>query len=188
MFVTADQIFIFAVCVMTGATGGVIYDFLMVIRVIKSRVAIFVADVLFCVILAFLYLYTCYLFYFPAVRAYMFLGICLGLLAYAKSFHVAVAFVQKNVYNILSKKLATYRCRKKEKQRDRVQAKKTDYVHHRHRGTTCGDFVDGDVLSVDFDERAKKEARPSKIRNRGTAKNRARNHRRSRKVGGFGVD
>lgn len=97
-----DQLFCFLTCASCGIASGVFYDVLYCLRTaFSSRVATVVCDVLFCLLLAVLYLFASLAFGLPVLRLYPVFGIFVGLLLYLKSFHEIVAFFVKKVYNNL---------------------------------------------------------------------------------------
>lgn len=100
MFVTANQIFIFLVCIYAGLLSGVIYDiFFFIKKFCGGQIFDIVLDVLFFVIFAVIYIFISFIFEFPVFRLYMFLAAQLGLLMYIKSFHILFANVAKKIYN-----------------------------------------------------------------------------------------
>lgn len=104
MFATANQIFIFLVCIYAGLLSGIIYDVIYLTKHFAGgKVLNIVLDIVFFVIFALIYIFVSLLFSFPAFRLYMFLAAQLGLFMYVKSFHVLIANGAKKLYNGLKK-------------------------------------------------------------------------------------
>lgn len=99
---------IFLLCLACGCAGGFIYDFLYVIRrlfalFLKKRgvfIVTAVCDTLFFCALAALFILCGVVFGFPDVRLYMLAACMGGLVLYAKTLHITVAFFINRLYNI----------------------------------------------------------------------------------------
>lgn len=102
MFVTKNQFFIFLCCISIGAIGKMLsFGFLK----IKSKSNILLLKILFDVLtyllITFLFIFTSFYFKFPSVRAYMILGIMIGIILYDKSLKIILAKLTKRIYNII---------------------------------------------------------------------------------------
>jgi hypothetical protein len=102
MFVTANQIFIFLVCIYSGLLSGVIYDVLYILKLATGgKWTNIILDILFFIIFAGIYIFVSFMFEFPVFRLYMFFATQLGLFMYIKSFHILIANGAKKIYNKL---------------------------------------------------------------------------------------
>jgi hypothetical protein len=102
MFVTANQIFIFLVCIYAGLLSGIVYDFLYVLKLaVGGKWMNIILDIVFFIIFALIYIFVSFLFEFPIFRLYMFFATQLGLFMYIKSFHILIANGAKKIYNKL---------------------------------------------------------------------------------------
>jgi len=102
MFVTANQIFIFLVCIYSGLISGVIYDVLYLVKLVAGgKWTNIILDIVFFIIFSLIYIFVSFIFHFPVFRLYMFLGTQLGLFMYIKSFHILIANGAKKIYNKL---------------------------------------------------------------------------------------
>lgn len=110
------QAFILLVCVLCGATSGVVYDILFIARTIvcgvnkqaytiKDKIFIFVCDLIYLSAFAVAFIYVCICFDIYTFRLYMLIGAALGALIYLKSFHLCIDFLIKRVYNSISKSI-----------------------------------------------------------------------------------
>lgn len=102
---SANQIFIFLVCVLVGVASGPLYELCFVFRRIAGDglIASIVFDALYFVLFAAMCIFTAVLFSFPDFRVYMYLGNLFGLVLYLKSVHRIVAFLWKLCYNGIEK-------------------------------------------------------------------------------------
>jgi len=102
MFVTANQIFIFLVCIYAGLISGVVYDVLYVLKLAAGgKWTNIILDIIFFIIFSCIYIFVSFLFEFPVFRFYMFFAAQLGLFMYIKSFHILIANGAKKIYNKL---------------------------------------------------------------------------------------
>ena len=106
---SANQFTYFVLCVLSGFIGGFFYEPFSLLRKLfkvhkgKNRLIGNILDIFFCLTFTILSITTCYLFYFPNFRVYMYLGFGLGVIIYLKSVHRILAIFQKVCYNILEK-------------------------------------------------------------------------------------
>lgn len=104
MFVTANQIFEFLVCIYAGLLSGIIYDIFYAIKQFcGGKKFDIILDIVFFVVFALIYIFVSFIFEFPVFRLYMFLSAQLGLLMYIKSFHILFANAVKKIYNKLKR-------------------------------------------------------------------------------------
>lgn len=95
-----NQPYAFLVCVLIGATAGVLYEpFGFVHAFIRNRFVRGAADVLFSVAAAVLFLSLSVAFGLPDLRAYMLVAFALGFFVYIESLHRIVAICRKRLYN-----------------------------------------------------------------------------------------
>lgn len=104
MFITANQIFIFLVCVYSGLLSGVVYDILYILKfTVGGKRMDIILDIVFFVIFSGIYIFVSFIFEFPVFRLYMFFAAQLGLFMYIKSFHILFANASKKIYNKLKR-------------------------------------------------------------------------------------
>ncbi len=105
MFVTSGQFYVFISCVAFGCVSGVLLGVSdCVKRMVKNRALQISSDVFAFVLICFSFVAYSYLLNFPNVRAYMFLGVFLGIVLTFKSFNIILAKIGKKIYNICVKK------------------------------------------------------------------------------------
>ena len=94
------QLYAFAVCILTGALGGVLYEGVSCIRFfVKNAVWRAAADVLFFLVFAVLFAGMRAIFFLPDFRIYMLAALPVGFLLYRKSLHRILAFFARRLYN-----------------------------------------------------------------------------------------
>ena len=104
MFVTLNQFYVFLSCLSFGGASGVIFFIFWLVKYkIKNKIIRAVIDVLTSLIVTVLYVFYSFYMQFPSFRAYMILGVILGIYLYVKSFHIILAILCKKIYNILKK-------------------------------------------------------------------------------------
>lgn len=147
MFVTKNQIFVFIACVSYGLFSGVAFGLLCFIKVfIKNKVLTVILDVICGAMLGAGFVSYAYKFNFPNLRAYMFVGILIGLLCYFKSFNILLAKSAEKIYNI-------YKSKKVKKTNDRIKIQKVSRRRNR-RGSNVACHTDiGNGLSVSVNKR-----------------------------------
>ena len=101
---TVNQIYILIVCLFSGILGGVLYEpFYLFRRLINKRAAGIIADILFFLIFAGIFVLLSVIYDFPATRPYMLMGALGGLLLYLVSLHRILAFLTEKLYNSAKK-------------------------------------------------------------------------------------
>ena len=116
MFVSANQFYVILACLSFGVVWGVVFSFLSLIkRKIKIVYLSVLLDILFFVLLSGSYVLYSHWAGFPSIRAYMPLGVLLGICLYMKSFHLILAKVLKMTYNKYVRKLTAKRKTKDER-------------------------------------------------------------------------
>lgn len=94
------QIYAAAVCALTGAAGGVLYECVSVFRFfVKNKIAGAAADVVFFILFALVFVWARTFFCIPAFRIYMLAFAAFGFLLYRKSLHRILAFFARRLYN-----------------------------------------------------------------------------------------
>ena len=92
MFVSKGQFYIFIACFAFGSVNGVFLTISSFFKgLTKVRALKIILDIIFCVPMAFLYNLYSHTLKFPSIRAYMLVGVFLGLTAYLKSFNIILA-------------------------------------------------------------------------------------------------
>ena len=125
---TQNQFAVFALCIVVGFLGGVLYEpfafcnILLGERKGKNKILCGFLDVTFFVFFAVLSVFAAYFFRFPDFRVYMWLGFAVGGILYFKTLHEIVAFFEKICYNSITKLL------KKAKKREKTLSKREDNV------------------------------------------------------------
>lgn len=90
----------FLVCLVLGLLFGIVYvPFYKLKKLIPNKYVAIFADVIYFILLSLSYLFASYLFRFPALRAYMPLGVFLGQIIFMLLFRFFVAKIQKKMYN-----------------------------------------------------------------------------------------
>ncbi len=116
---TKNQFTYFLLSVATGFVGGLLYELFAFIRFLfgcdrgKRKTFGFIMDICFGIAFAFLGIYSCFLFRFPAFRVYMGIGWLLGGIIYSKTLRIIVAFFEKVCYNILARMVKKAKSKKK---------------------------------------------------------------------------
>lgn len=101
---TFNQIFVLIACLFAGILGGVLYEpFWLIRRTLVKRAIGILADLIFFIVFAVIFVAVSVIFDFPAVRPYMLLGAMCGLLLYLASLHRIVAFFIDKLYNVCKK-------------------------------------------------------------------------------------
>lgn len=116
---SVNQFPVFLLCVAIGFVGGLLYEvfaFFWLIFRCKKRKNIFLGalfDVAFFITFALLCVYAAFLFGFPDIRVYMWIGYSLGGLIYAKTLRRIVAFLEKLCYNGFARLVKKAKTKKK---------------------------------------------------------------------------
>ena len=149
MFVTYGQIYVFIVCVAIGGLSGILFSLSALLKLwIKNQYFRTIPDIFVFAVLSAVYVFLSYTFGFPNLRAYMILGVFVGIIVYFKSFHILLANCLKKLYNIIRKKVLKVRY-------DRVKVKKINSCVHGGRGVANCDIDISNVVSNNFDVGAK---------------------------------
>ena len=113
-----SQFYIFLICILIGAAGGLLYDAVALLRApFSARPVRWISDGLFCILFAAVFLLVSVALELPSVRFYMFLGLLAGFALYLKSLHKIVAFFAKKIYNGMKQiRRGRNRCPEKEAQ------------------------------------------------------------------------
>ncbi len=100
MFVSGGQFYVLVACVAFGGGCGVLFSISALFKVkVNNFFLRIIPDLIAFIITAFLYVAYSKSLQFPNFRAYMALGVLLGLGIYFKSFHILLAKYAKNLYN-----------------------------------------------------------------------------------------
>ena len=156
MFVSYGQIFVFLACVTIGCTSGIFLSFSQCLkRLITNRAVGVLLDITAFIAVTITYLFLSFSWGFPSVRAYMIVGVIVGLWGYMKSFHIILAKFTKKFYNIIIKKLTKGKGTKD----DRSKSKKVDSGLN-GRGSVAFIYSSNDNgLSNDYNSGQKKSYR-----------------------------
>ena len=125
---TQNQLQTFAICLLVGYIGGLLYEPFGLLRIAfgcprgKAKGVGMALDTLYFAALALMATLAAYLFHFPALRVYMWVGYILGGILYLKSLHKIIAFFENMCYNGIRNKL------KKAKKREKTLSKKESRV------------------------------------------------------------
>ena len=144
MFVTHNQIYTFIACLAFGASSGILFSLLSVIKYfISNKYFKTLLDFVTFLCLSISFIYVSYYFEFPNVRVYMLIGVFIGLIGYFKSFHILLAKIVKKGYNIVVRKMKKIKRAKD----DRIKVKKVNSRKHSGRGAVSHNFSDGNGIS-----------------------------------------
>lgn len=131
---TVLQIYVLIVCLFSGILGGVLYEpFYFIRRVARNRIVGIVADILFFILFAAVFVLLSVIYDFPDVRPYMIVGAFGGLLLYLISAHRIVAFLFEKLYNIAKKTFLRFRRALSGKTNERRKVQKVGNSRHGHR-------------------------------------------------------
>ncbi len=106
---TKGQFIYFLLSIGIGLVGGLLYEIVSLLRLLcgcnrGKRMAIGISlDVLFGISFAVLCIYASFFLHFPNFRVYMGVGWTVGLIIYAKTLRIIVAFFEKVCYNNITK-------------------------------------------------------------------------------------
>lgn len=139
---SAAQLPAFLCLAAAGAAAGLIYDVLSPLRF--SKISAFIADVLFCLLAAVLYVLIATFCRLPDFRLYAYFAMTAGFIIYLKSMRSAVAFFGKMCYNTCVKaqkrlfeplfRAATAKFSQKKQKRKSSRRKKSEEKSKRTRG------------------------------------------------------
>lgn len=100
------QFVYFLILTSLGVISGIIYDFIYcVVYFCKFKIVYIIRDILFFIVVLLLYFRVLVKFNMPNFRLYQPVCFLLGFILYIKSFHKAVDFLCKKVYNFIRIKL-----------------------------------------------------------------------------------
>ena len=117
----------------------------------RNKIFEIAVDVIYFIFLSALFCFYAFLMYFPTIRAYMLVGVLVGLLLYFKSFHILLAKCAKKIYNITKKTFLKVK-------NDRIKVKKNDSRVDRRRSAFVGVSIIGYDLSTSGDRKARKRS------------------------------
>ena len=106
---TANQFYIFALCVGVGFSGGVLYEAFCFLRLCfgvrenKRKTLGIALDICFFITLTAWVVLCVYAFAFPSFRVYMWIGYLVGGIIYLKTLHKIIAFFEIMWYNSIRK-------------------------------------------------------------------------------------
>ena len=150
MFVSKGQIYVFIVCVAIGCLSGIFFSLSALLKSgVKSKCFRIIPDIFVFVALSVAYVFLAYSFGFPNLRAYMIVGVFVGIIGYFKSFHILLAKCLKKLYNIIRKKVLKVRY-------DRVKVKKINSCVHGGCGAAHCDINISNAVPDNFNVGAKK--------------------------------
>lgn len=120
---TQNQFAVFGLCLFIGFLGGILYEPFSFLRFLcgcdrgKNKVLGGIFDIAFWIVFALISVAAAYLFHFPALRVYMWIGYLSGGILYLKTLHRIVAFLKNLCYNKVTKWI------KKAKNREKTLSK-----------------------------------------------------------------
>lgn len=147
MFVTENQIFVFIACIAFGGVSGIIFSLLQPVKILFKIKSVAVAlDIISFLIVWALFVQYSLMMEFPSIRAYMPIGVFIGLTLYFKSFKIILAKYIQKLYN---------RCRIifVKVRNDRRKNKKIDSRRDGRRGASRRHTSRRDDLSVNINRR-----------------------------------
>ena len=105
---TARQFSVFILCVCCGYGGGIIYEVFALFRLLfrcekRENIIGILMDISFFILFAIGCVYCAFLWDFPTIRIYMWMGYALGGVLYWKTLRRILAFLEKVCYNSLAK-------------------------------------------------------------------------------------
>ena len=104
MFLSLDQPRVFAVCLIIGILSGVLYEvFGLILCFIKQKYIKHGVKFLWLILCVPIYISFSFYYEFPDFRAYMPIGVGVGIYLYKLSIHKIFAILQNKVYNIITK-------------------------------------------------------------------------------------
>ena len=110
MFVSKSQFFVFMACVAFGGVSGTLLSVCAAIKFfIKNNLIKIMPDVIAFLSIAVLFFYYAYFIKMPNLRAYMIVGVFIGIALYFKSLHILLAKYAKKLYNICKEKKLFWR-------------------------------------------------------------------------------
>ena len=118
MFVTADQAFVFIVCVAYGGTFGVLFTVSAAVKgaCVNKWVGV-TADIAAFTVFAVGFAAFGFYMGFPSYRLYMSVGAMAGITLYMKSLHITLAKFSEKLYNITVIKIRAATLKKRERKK-----------------------------------------------------------------------
>ena len=155
MFVAKNQIYVFIACIAFGGVFGVFLSASSVIKYfIKNRVVKIIPDVITFALIGATFSGYAYLLKLPNLRAYMLIGVFIGMLLYFKSFHILLAKCAQKLYNVCIEKLKKIKRLKNvraDKRKNSTHGGKDKTINsgrHGRRSIPTRNAFNGDDLSV----------------------------------------
>lgn len=119
MFVTGGQFYVFIACLAFGGVCGIFFSVSAIIKFVTTNKIIRLIPDLFAFLLTCaLYVIYAFILNFPSFRAYMVIGVLLGIYLYLKSFHIILAKICKKAYNNIRKKFSRKNKSKHDRRKD----------------------------------------------------------------------
>ncbi len=116
MYVSSNQFYVFLACISFGAVWGVVFSIESLLkRKIKIMYFRVLLDLIFFILLSGTYGIYSHWARFPSIRAYMPIGVIVGIYLYMKTFHIILAKAVKMAYNKYVRKLMQKRKTKDER-------------------------------------------------------------------------
>ncbi len=114
MFISNGQFYVFLATIAIGGLCGIFFSLSALIKLkIQNVVLRVIPDVVAFMITFVIYHFISRWLSFPSFRAYMVLGVIVGIALYFKSFHILLAKCVKNLYNKCSKLYNSFKLRVK---------------------------------------------------------------------------
>ena len=155
MFVASGQIIYFLQSVAIGGVSGIVYSIFRGVNFLLKRLKPIkvVLTILFYVVLYLIFLQLTFLLKFPNVRAYMILGVAIGLALYNKSFHIILAKVGEKLYNRINRFILT----KKGVGNDGKEIQKRSGGVHGRRSVVVNNTIIGNAIPNNKNKRRKEK-------------------------------
>lgn len=146
MFVTKNQFYVFIACIAFGVVAGFILSFFICgAKLSKNKIVENLTAVIVLFVLGLVFVGYAFFMNFPNFRAYMLIGVFVGILGYFKSFHIILAKFLKKFYNVIIKILQN----DKKVKYDRSKNKKNDSGSNGRRSVSFGNTSINNGLSND---------------------------------------
>lgn len=151
MFVTQNQFYVFIACLAFGGATGIIFTLFSIFKFgIKNKYLKCLPDFFAFIIVSALYCVYSHTLKFPSVRAYMIIGVFIGITLYFKSFYIVLAKYIEMLYNIIKKHIAKVKY-------DGRKSEKTNNRRDGGRSTSGGDSASSHALSNHIYRRRKRQ-------------------------------
>lgn len=110
MLVTKSQFFVLFACIAFGGVSAVLFSFASIFKkFINNKVIKSIFDIFAFVLISLLFAVYSHILSFPSLRAYMIVGVFLGITCYVKSFHLLLAKIVEIIYNICVRKIHKFK-------------------------------------------------------------------------------